>query len=108
MKKIPFAWSVHPGEILRMEFMEPPGLSSYQLAKELHIYAPRINDLIRCQRTLTADTAMRLSICFGPSPEYWLSLQNKYDLWLASQNPSLAEIRPREQAADSDPLQSVT
>ena len=47
MKKIPFAYSIHPGEILKTEFMEPLGLSSYRLAKDLHVSAPRVNDIVR-------------------------------------------------------------
>ena len=50
MAKIPFGYSIHPGEILRTEFMEPLGLSSYRLAKELHVSAPRVNDLVREKR----------------------------------------------------------
>jgi addiction module HigA family antidote len=46
MKKIPFAYSIHPGEILKTEFMEPLGLSSYRLAKDLHVSAPRVNDIV--------------------------------------------------------------
>ena len=89
----------------RTEFMEPLGLSSYRLAKELHVSAPRINEILREKRALTADTALRLATYFGNSPQFWMTLQMDHDLWVAAQNPSLAEVRPREQAADSDPLQ---
>ena len=61
MDKIPFAFSIHPGEILLTEFMEPLGLTAYRLAKELHISAPRVNDLVRGKRGITADTALRLA-----------------------------------------------
>jgi len=60
MDSIPFAFSIHPGEILLTEFMEPLGLTAYRLAKELHISAPRVNDLVRGKRGITADTALRL------------------------------------------------
>jgi len=50
MEKIPFGYSIHPGDILKTEFMEPLGLSSYRLAKELHVSAPRVNDLVRGKR----------------------------------------------------------
>ena len=99
MIKLPFGYSVHPGEILRTEFMEPLGLSSYRLAKELHVSAPRINDLVREKRSITADTAMRLSAYFGVSAQFWLNLQNKHDMWLAAKDKSLSKIKPRAKAA---------
>ena len=99
MEKIPFGYSIHPGEILRAEFMEPLELSSYRLAKELHVSAPRINDLVREKRSITADTAMRLSAYFGSSAQFWLNLQNKHDMWLAAKDKSLSKIKPRAKAA---------
>jgi addiction module HigA family antidote len=99
MERIPFAYSIHPGDILKTEFMEPLGLSSYRLAKELHVSAPRINDLVRGKRSITADTAMRLSRYFGTTAQLWLNLQNKHDIWVAAKNKSLARIKPRAQAA---------
>ena len=99
MEMIPFAYSIHPGEILKTEFMEPLGLTSYRLAKDLHISAPRVNDLVHGKRSLTADTAMRLGTYFGNSPQFWLGLQMDYDLWLASREKSLAKVKPRERAA---------
>ncbi len=99
MEKIPFGYSIHPGEILRTEFMEPLGLSSYRLAKELHVSAPRVNDLVREKRSITANTAMRLSAYFGTSVQFWLNLQNKHDIWLAAKDKSLSKIKPRAKAA---------
>jgi addiction module HigA family antidote len=99
MEKIPFGYSIHPGEILRAEFMEPLGLSSYRLAKELHVSAPRVNDLVREKRSITADTAMRLSAYFGNTAQFWLNLQNKHDMWLAAQDKSLSKVKPRAKAA---------
>jgi addiction module HigA family antidote len=99
MKQILFAYSVHPGDILKTEFMEPLGLSSYRLAKELHVSAPRVNDPVRGKRSITADTAMRLSAYFGNSPQFWLGLQMDHDLWVAAKNKSLAKVKPRAQAA---------
>lgn len=99
MKKIPFAYSIHPGEILKSEFMDPLGLSSYRLARNLQISAPRINDIVRGKRAITADTAMRLSAYFGNSPQFWLHLQIDHDLWLAAKDKSLAKIKPRSKAA---------
>jgi addiction module HigA family antidote len=99
MDKIPFAFSIHPGEILRTEFMDPLGLSAYRLAKELHISAPRVNDLVRGKRGITADTALRLSRYFGNSAQFWIGLQSGHDLWVAAKSKSLNKIRPRQQAA---------
>jgi addiction module HigA family antidote len=99
MDKIPFAFSIHPGEILRTEFMEPLDLSAYRLAKELHISAPRVNDLVRGKRGITADTALRLSRYFGNSAQFWIGLQSGHDLWVAAKSKSLNKIRPRQRAA---------
>jgi addiction module HigA family antidote len=99
MEKIPHAFSIHPGDILRTEFMEPLELSSYRLAKELHISAPRVNDLVRGKRSLTADTAMRLATYFGNSAQFWLGLQMDHDLWVASKSRSLTKVKPRKKAA---------
>jgi antitoxin HigA-1 len=99
MDKIPYAFSIHPGDILKTEFMEPLGLSCYQLAKDLYISAPRVNDLVRGKRSLTADTAMRLAAYFENSAQFWLGLQMDHDLWAASKNRSLAKVKPRTKAA---------
>jgi addiction module HigA family antidote len=79
--------------------MEPLGLSAYRLAKELHISAPRVNDLVRCKRGITADTALRLSRYFGNSAQFWIGLQSGHDLCLASRSKSLNKVKPRQQAA---------
>jgi len=99
VENIPAAYSINPGNILKSEFMKHFGLSSYRLAKELHTSAPRVNDLVRGKRPLTADTAMRLSAYFGTSAQFWLGLQMDYDLWLASKSKALAKVKPRAQAA---------
>jgi addiction module HigA family antidote len=99
MNSIPFAFSIHPGEILLTEFMEPLGLTAYRLAKELHISAPRVNDLVRGKRGITADTALRLSRYFGNSAQFWIGLQGGYDLWIASKSKSLNKVKPRQKAA---------
>ena len=66
---------LHPGEILREEFLVPLGLSASALALELKVPAPRINDIVRERRAVTPDTALRLSRYFGTSPEFWMDLQ---------------------------------
>jgi addiction module HigA family antidote len=99
MESIPFAFSIHPGEILHTEFMEPLGITAYRLAKDLHISAPRVNDLVRGKRGITADTALRLARYFGNSPEFWIGLQSGHDLWLASRTKSWSKVKPRTKAA---------
>ena len=99
MRKLPFAYSIHPGDLLLTEFMQPLGLTAYRLAKDLHVSAPRVNDLVRGKRSITADTAMRLSTYFGTSAQLWLGLQMDHDIWVAAKNKSLAKVKPRAQAA---------
>lgn len=88
------AFTIHPGDILLTEFMEPVGLTAYRLAKELHVSIPRINDLVRGKRSITADTALRLGIYFGLPAQFWMNLQNEYDLRLAK-TAALAKVQPR-------------
>jgi antitoxin HigA-1 len=71
---------IHPGEILLRDFMEPLGLSQYALAKAIGVTPIRISQIVRGQRSLTADTALRLSRYFGTRPGWWLDLQTHYDL----------------------------
>ena len=74
---------VHPGEILREDFLRPAGLSANALARALHVPAPRINDIVRERRGVSADTAMRLARYFGGDAHSWLNLQAIYDLRVA-------------------------
>jgi antitoxin HigA-1 len=92
-------WAVHPGEMLREEFMKPLGITSYRLAKELHVSLPRINDLIHERRSMTADTAVRLEKYFGMSARFWLNVQVDYDIRVAAHSADVRKIRPREAAA---------
>ena len=71
---------IHPGEILREEFLIPLGMSAHALAMELKVPAPRINDIVRERRAITPDTALRLSRYFGTTPQFWMNLQTSYDL----------------------------
>ncbi len=71
---------VHPGEILEEEFLNPLGISAYRLAKETKIPATRISQIIKGNRRLTADTALRFAKFFGNSAEFWLGIQMEYDL----------------------------
>jgi addiction module HigA family antidote len=74
---------VHPGEILRAEFLDPLGISMYRLAKDTQMPADRVGRLVRGTRAFTADTALRLAAYFGTTPEFWLNLQARHDLELA-------------------------
>jgi addiction module HigA family antidote len=74
---------VHPGEVIREDFMVPLGLSANALAKALNVPAPRINDIVRGRRGVSADTAMRLARYFGGDARSWLNLQAAYDLRVA-------------------------
>ncbi|QHN04923.1 HigA family addiction module antidote protein [Granulicella sp. WH15] len=90
-------FAIHPGEILLTEFMEPLGLSSYRLAKELGVPLPRVNDIVHGKRSISADTALRFGIFFGLPAQFWLNLQNDYDLRLANTD-DLSKIRPHQAA----------
>lgn len=71
---------IHPGEILREEFLEPLDMSVNALAKGLRVDATRMNEIVRERRRVTADTAFRLAQYFGTTPEFWMNLQRDYDL----------------------------
>ncbi len=72
--------NVTPGEILAEEFLKPMGLTQYRLAKDIGVSARRINEIVKGERTVTADTALRLGRYFGMAPEFWLNLQLQWDL----------------------------
>ncbi|MDO8457420.1 MAG: HigA family addiction module antitoxin [Burkholderiaceae bacterium] len=80
---------VHPGEILREDFLKPMALSANALAKHLHVPASRINDIVLERRGVTADTALRLSRAFGGDAQSWLNLQTAYDLRTVELNAAL-------------------
>ena len=87
---------VHPGEILRHEFMEPLGLSSNALAKATGVTPARINEIVRGRRGITAETALRLGRYFGTDAQSWMNLQHRYELEVAEQEMGreIAGIRP--------------
>jgi addiction module HigA family antidote len=72
--------NIHPGEILLKEFLEPLEISCYRLAKDLGIPQTRVSSIVNGTRRITADTALRLSLYFGNSPKFWLSLQDDFDI----------------------------
>ena len=92
-------WAIHPGEMLREEFMKPLGMTAYRLAKELHVSLPRINDLVREQRAMTADTAVRLEKYFGMPARFWMNVQVDYDIRVAAKKSDVSKIKPRKAAA---------
>ena len=77
MERLP---NIHPGEILKEEFLDPFGISAYKFSKEIKIPQTRISQIIKGNRRITADTALRLSEFFGNSPQFWLGIQDDYDL----------------------------
>ncbi|TQV65369.1 MAG: HigA family addiction module antidote protein [Halothiobacillaceae bacterium] len=92
---------VHPGEILREEYLLPLGMSANALAKALHVPAPRINDVVRERRGITADTAMRLARYFGGDAQSWMNLQAIHDLRVAEMAVAEQienEVEPRQAA----------
>jgi len=95
---MPKPFAIHPGEILKEEFLVPLSLSAYRLAKELHVPVPRMNDIVRGKRSITADTAIRLGIYFGLPAQFWMNLQTDYDLRLAKSGMGIENISPRQAA----------
>jgi antitoxin HigA-1 len=91
MDRIP---NIHPGEVLKEEFLLPMGISAYRLAKDTGLAQTRISEILREKRRITADTALRLGKYFGVSPRFWLGLQDDYDL-------------EEERATIEDELQSI-
>jgi addiction module HigA family antidote len=86
---------IHPGEILREEFMRPLGLSSNALATAIGVTAARVNEIVRERRGISADTALRLARYFGTDAQSWMNLQQRYDLEFAKDalGASLGKIR---------------
>lgn len=72
--------NIHPGEVLQEEFLVPFGISAYKLAKDIGIPQTRVSEILRGNRRITADTALRLSKYFGNSAKFWLGLQDDFDL----------------------------
>jgi len=99
----PQTWNIHPGEILREEFLKPMSISVYKLAKEIHVPAPRVNDIVLEKRAISADTALRLARFFGTSEQFWMNLQSSYDVRKTKSEISrqLDKIKPRSLADDT-------
>ena len=89
--------SIHPGEILREEYLVPLGLSGNQLATALRVPPRRINDIVNERRAISADTALRLARYFDTTPAFWMGLQVAWELEFAerAKHPDIETIRPR-------------
>ncbi len=86
-----------PGEVLQEEFLKPMNVTAYRLAKEIHIPQSRISDIVSGKRRITADTAMRFAMYFGTTPQFWLNIQNQYDLDMlkvSGEIVDMSDIRP--------------
>lgn len=94
-------WAVHPGEILREEFLEPMGISAYRLSVELRVSAPTVNDIVREKRGITPEMAARLAKYFGTSEQFWLNLQDAFAVHQVKKKYSkeLRAIKPLATAA---------
>ena len=92
------SWNLHPGEILREEFLKPLDMSVYELAKRLHVPPPRINDIVLERRGITADSAVRLAKFFGTTENFWMNLQAFYEVRKARNliARELSQIQPRK------------
>ena len=93
---------IHPGEILAEEFLEPMKVTQYRLAKETNVPARRINEIVHGKRAISADTALRLGLYFGTTPDFWLNLQSRYNLEVERDhwgNRLEREIKPLAMAA---------
>ncbi len=93
---------IHPGETIKLDVLEPLGMSVNQLAKALSVDAARLNDIVRGRRGISADTALRLAIYLGTTPQFWMGLQLDYELRVANQQKLRLirdQVKPRNAAA---------
>ncbi|QQE67529.1 addiction module antidote protein, HigA family (plasmid) [Leptolyngbya sp. BL0902] len=92
--------NIHPGEILRLEFLDPLSITPYRLSKDIGVSQTRISEILSEKRSITADTALRLSKYFGNSAQFWMNLQAQYDLRQAQEeNRDIYEHIPVAQLA---------
>ena len=92
---------MHPGRVLELEFLKPLQITPYRLAKDIVVDAPRVYDIVRGQRSISADSALRFARYFGTSAEFWLNLQSHYDLEVEQDRvgESISKIQPLAQHA---------
>ena len=97
-KRLP---NIHPGEILQIEFLEPLNITAYRLSKDIGVSQTRISEILSGKRSITADTALRLSRYFGNTAQFWLNLQAQYDLRQAfSENSEVYNRIPKFMSDD--------
>ena len=96
MSKAKKVWTVHPGEIIKTEFMEPMEITAYRLAKDLDF--PGIYDIIHGKRSISAETALRLGKYFGLPAQFWMNLQTEHDLRIAAATAKLNKVKVRSAA----------
>lgn len=93
----------HPGEVLREEFLEPYGMSQTELARRIQVSFHRVNEIVYGKRGITPDTACRLAKLFGTTPDFWLNMQQDWDLWRTLHDPdvvhAVGEIQALEHVA---------
>ncbi|MGM0610974.1 MAG: HigA family addiction module antitoxin [Thermodesulfobacteriota bacterium] len=94
----------HPGEMLFEEFIKPLGLTQAELSRRLDVSYPRLNEIIKGRRSVTTDTALRLSRVVGMSADFWLGLQQDWDLWHAMHGPEAKQINLLEPLSGDQPL----
>lgn len=90
--------AIHPGEIIREEYLEPLNMTANALAIALRVPASRIDQIVKERRSVTPDTALRLSVYFGGTAQYWLNMQSSYDLKLAAESFDASEIKALDAA----------
>ena len=100
-KPVKYRPPVHPGRILKLDLLDPLGISINQLAQALRVPANRLSQIVNGKRAITPDTSLRLARYFGFSPEYWLNLQSHYDMELVRRRKMRkieSQVKPREAA----------
>src|SRR5437588_11955323 len=103
---------VHPGEVLLEEFLKPLSISQYRLARNISVPPRRVNEIVLRKRSISADTALRLSRFFGTSAEFWLNLQSQYELDVETDrlgsrlDAEVMEFRPRASRSIAPPVKS--
>jgi addiction module HigA family antidote len=95
--------NIHPGEILKEEFLKELGITAYRLSKETHIQQTRVSEILQGKRAITPDTALRFAKFFGTSPNFWIGLQTDYDIEEALRNKSseIEAIRPFAESSEN-------
>ena len=92
----------HPGEMILEEFLKPLDMTQAELARRLGVSYPRLNEIVKGRRSVTPDTALRLARVLGMSPDFWLGLQQDWDLWHVMKSPEAAEILRLEPIASGE------